>query len=172
MWLIYSSVQPYFQKCLRWLLFSIVAYVSKTIWLWSDTGSIALKLLALSWRRPLSYRNESTDLLCKSMDWFLYDSGLRHEKVKEIFQSSLLFSRNHWNCNENYLFMVQSNEIFTNFYRMKPLSYSLIKPYVNSQKMLLYSSGIYLLNINSVWNMFKVNKKDTRTMPSFWCLYC
>ena len=36
----------------------------------------------LSWRRPLSYRNQSIDLLCKSMNWFLYDSGLRHERVK------------------------------------------------------------------------------------------
>ena len=117
----------YFQKCLRWLLFSIVAYVSKTIWFWSDTGSIALKLLALLWRRPLSYRNQSTDLLWKSVNWFLYDSSFRHERVQEIFQTSLLFSRNHWHCNENYLFMVQSNEIFTEFYRMRPLSYSLIK---------------------------------------------
>ena len=38
--------------------------------------------LTLSWRRPLSYRNQSIDLLCKSVDWFLYDNGLRHEKVK------------------------------------------------------------------------------------------
>ena len=38
--------------------------------------------LTLSWRRPLSYRNQSIDLLLKSMDWFLYDIGLRHERVK------------------------------------------------------------------------------------------
>ena len=31
---------------------------------------------------PLSYRNQSIDLLCKSVDWFLYDNGLRHERVK------------------------------------------------------------------------------------------
>ena len=37
--------------------------------------------LTLSWRRPLSYRNQSIDLLCKAMDWFLYDNGLRHERV-------------------------------------------------------------------------------------------
>ena len=29
----------------------------------------------------LSYRNQSIDLLCKSMDWFLYESDLRHERV-------------------------------------------------------------------------------------------
>ena len=45
--------------------------------------------LSLSWRRPLSYRNQSTDLLHKSMDWFLYDNGLRHERVK-WFQGYML----------------------------------------------------------------------------------
>ena len=38
--------------------------------------------LTFSWWRPLSYRNQSTDLGSKSMDWFLYDAGLRHERVK------------------------------------------------------------------------------------------
>ena len=38
-------------------------------------------MLTLSWRRPLSYRSQSIDLLRKSMDWFLYDSGLRHGGV-------------------------------------------------------------------------------------------
>ena len=30
----------------------------------------------------LSYRNQSIDLLFKSIDWFLYDRNLRHERVK------------------------------------------------------------------------------------------
>ena len=30
----------------------------------------------------LSYRNRSIDLQSKSKDWFLYDNGLRHERVK------------------------------------------------------------------------------------------
>ena len=38
--------------------------------------------LILSWRRPLSHRNQSIDLLFKSVDWFLYDNDLRHERVK------------------------------------------------------------------------------------------
>ena len=37
--------------------------------------------LTLSWWRPLSYRNQSIDLLRKSVDWFLYDNGPRHERV-------------------------------------------------------------------------------------------
>ena len=40
------------------------------------------KSLTLSWRRSLSYRNQSIDLLRWSMGWFLYDNGLRHERVK------------------------------------------------------------------------------------------
>ena len=39
-------------------------------------------LLTLSWRRSLSYRNQSIDLLSTSMDWDLYDNGPRHERVK------------------------------------------------------------------------------------------
>ena len=35
--------------------------------------------LTLSWRRPLSYRNQSIDLQSKSMDWFLYDNDLMKE---------------------------------------------------------------------------------------------
>ena len=32
---------------------------------------------------PLSYRNQSTDLQSKSMDWFLYDRDLCHKRVEE-----------------------------------------------------------------------------------------
>ena len=35
-----------------------------------------------SWRKSPSYRNQSIDFLCKSVDWFLYDRDLRHERVK------------------------------------------------------------------------------------------
>ena len=40
--------------------------------------------LTLSWRRPLSYRNQS--------DWFLYDNGPRHERIETIVYP--LFSLN------------------------------------------------------------------------------
>ena len=43
------------------------------------------KPLTLSWRRPLSYRNQFIDLLCKSVDWLLYDNGLRHETVNQLW---------------------------------------------------------------------------------------
>ena len=42
-------------------------------------------VLTLSWRTSLSYRNQSINLLCKSMDWFLYGRDLRHEQVNYIW---------------------------------------------------------------------------------------
>ena len=39
-------------------------------------------LLTVSWQRSLTYSNQPTDLLCISMDWFLYDRILHHERVK------------------------------------------------------------------------------------------
>ena len=42
----------------------------------------------------LSYRNQSSDLPSKSMDCFLYDNGLRHERVKvflkQVFKGTLM----------------------------------------------------------------------------------
>ena len=47
--------------------------------------------LTLSWRRPISYRNQSIDLQSNSMNWFLYDIGLCQERVKAFFFSDLYF---------------------------------------------------------------------------------
>ena len=41
-----------------------------------------LLCLTLSWWKPISCRNQSIDLQSKSMDWFLYDIDLHHERVK------------------------------------------------------------------------------------------
>ena len=50
----------------------------------------SLKILTLSWRRPLSYRNQSVDLLWKSTDLFLYENGLRYERVKRPDKMSMV----------------------------------------------------------------------------------
>ena len=46
-------------------------------------------ILTLLWWRPLSYRNQSIDLLCKSMDWSLYNmitaSVIKELKIQERF---------------------------------------------------------------------------------------
>ena len=41
-------------------------------------------ILIYLWGKSLSYRNQSSELLCKSMDWFLYHGDLRHEVVNEF----------------------------------------------------------------------------------------
>ena len=56
--------------------------------------------LTSSWRRPLSYRNQSIDLRSKSMDWFLYDNGPRHERVK-IWRFGFYFSNQVGNCRKS-----------------------------------------------------------------------
>ena len=45
------------------------------VWLAPECISVKIHpvILILSWRRPPSYRKQSIDLLCKSMDWFLCD---------------------------------------------------------------------------------------------------
>ena len=53
------------------------------------THAIYLRFLTFSWRRPLPYRTQSIDLLHKSMDWFLCNNGLRHERVKQMLAQEL-----------------------------------------------------------------------------------
>ena len=62
-----------FVHTMHWLCW-IVPYIVKL-----------LSVLTLLWRMFLSYRNQTINLFCKSMDWFLYDRGLRHERVKTCF---------------------------------------------------------------------------------------
>ena len=51
--------------------------------------------LTLSWRRSISYRNQPIDFLRKSVDWFLYYIGLRHERVNHdkagLFEDSFFW---------------------------------------------------------------------------------
>ena len=53
-----------------------------------QTESIPLSniLLTLSWRKSFPYRNQSIDLLCKSMEWFLYDRDIVVDQAKKLFQ--------------------------------------------------------------------------------------
>ena len=58
-----------------------VKYMTK-FHVWENYAPWKCPILTLSWRGPLLYRNQSIDLQSKSMDWFLYDNDLRHERVK------------------------------------------------------------------------------------------
>ena len=68
----------YSPQLLEILLFA--SFNSRDIWNWNGLQHLILPSL------------NSTFLLRKSMDWFLYDNGLRHERVKEMrFVTSRLF---------------------------------------------------------------------------------
>ena len=59
------------------LVYFLLAFLLKfSFWHWQQTFA-----LTLSRRRSLPYRNQSIDLLCKSMDWFLNGKDLRHERA-------------------------------------------------------------------------------------------
>ena len=47
--------------------------------------------------RSLLYGNQSIDLQSKSVDWFLYDNGLRHERVKDPLKKDNSFTVHHRN---------------------------------------------------------------------------
>ena len=59
-------------------------------YLWIPWAAASQDSLTLSSRRFVSYRNQSIDLQRKSIDWFLYNRDLCHERVKEenMFRST------------------------------------------------------------------------------------
>ena len=75
----------------RWVI-NIVDFLSTGLMNSNNALRKMLQLLELqmfrssSWRRLLSYRNHSIDLQSKSMDWFLYNKGLRHERVNDTWK--------------------------------------------------------------------------------------
>ena len=52
-----------------------------------DARKFTLIFLTLSWLKSLLYKNQFIDLLCKSVDWFLYDTDLLHERVKVYWRT-------------------------------------------------------------------------------------
>ena len=82
------------QVTVFWILAKMIEdilIITPSSWVTVSSKRVYCCLLTLSWQRPLSYWNQSIDFLCKSMDWFLYDNGLRHERVK-YFQFANLSS--------------------------------------------------------------------------------
>ena len=51
---------------------------------------ISRNCFTFSWRIFLSYRNQSIDLLCKSMNWLLCDRDIRRERVNTDQSSTFL----------------------------------------------------------------------------------
>ena len=84
-----TKILAYFQICISVPLKSTRGPAAATAFEWILQGPIQTanwmqcsSEFTLSLRRSLSYRNQSIDLLCKSMDLFLYNRDLRHKWVK------------------------------------------------------------------------------------------
>ena len=74
-----------FRKFCLWTTIGML--YPKIYWHWYFICHCCLNaklLLNPPWRRSASYINQFTELLYKSMDWFLYDRDLRHERVKYV----------------------------------------------------------------------------------------
>ena len=88
MCLFWSSLFPSVEICFtKTSCNSILFYFKWLTWcslFWShiNCSIILASVLNLSWRRSLSYRNQSIDFQNKSKDWFVYDRDLHHERVK------------------------------------------------------------------------------------------
>ena len=75
-----------------------------------------MKSLTLSWRRPLSYRNQCIDLQSKSVDCFLYDYGLRLEKVKLIIKDYVKYlGHMGQKINRSVILLVHTIQFFKNW---------------------------------------------------------
>ena len=72
-----------FTRCHVIFISSFLFHLTCFRWSWLRNRTVSL---TLSWQRSLSYRNQSIDLHCKSMDWFLYDRDLRHERILNVYQ--------------------------------------------------------------------------------------
>ena len=82
-WFVVPTVGFFHFSLMSVKLISIIVFVSLFLLFWLVNFRLE-KTLILSWRMPLSYKNQPIGFLCKSMNWFLYDKDLRHETVKEI----------------------------------------------------------------------------------------
>ena len=100
-------------------------------------------LLTLSWRRPLLYRNQSIDLQRKWMDWFLYNNGLRHERVKE--------------CSDTCFSVIQT---FTRLRHLSPQNGISLKEFETTTReigLIIYRSKPAILVLNWIKQFFPVS---------------
>ena len=77
-------------------------------------------LKTLSWWMSLSNRNQSINLGCKSVNWFLYDRDLHHERVNIISVVLLLYVLCIWVLSYYItLFVAKNNRHYSNSWEAK-----------------------------------------------------
>ena len=67
----------------------------------------------LSWQSSLSYRIQSIDLQSKSMDWFLYNGDLRHERVTCLSDSFAVLWKPYQKELHNCFFLYQGKKFWS-----------------------------------------------------------
>ena len=111
-----------------------------------------LIVLTLSWRRPLSYRNQSIDLLRKSVDWFLYDNGLHHEKLKLCGHCAFLQNFHTRKLGEILVFYAISVilwlVVFRNITSLLSMYSQILEKNIFNKYLLLFGEALHL-KINS-----------------------
>ena len=99
-------------------------------------------VLTLWWWGPLSYRNQSIDLLCKSMDWFLDDNGPRHERVKLVFDY-IMFSLASWYLHRSGVFTLNFEQMIWCFFFVLIFSFLSLGKYCQLGFMASYGISWY-----------------------------
>ena len=106
-----------------------------------DSFKSGIIWLILLWRGSLSYRNQSIDLLCKSMNWFFYDRDLRHENFKGRWLSSKQYQKLDIRViSIRNLLYTKKSGLFLNFC----LRSNLLEKYIFLSGMLIMLFGEYL----------------------------
>ena len=127
-----------------------------------------MKHLTFSWRRLLSYRNQSIGLLCKSIDWLLYDNDLRYKHLNKgklhlndkgissfvrNFRDFLNVFETVWHEIKHSLFHVSSSSSSCGFLSL-PKKQIKIAWELNNRRFEHGKNMICHLNINSIRNKF------------------
>ena len=118
-WSAFSCIQFEFLWNLRilriWILFT-QCLILQHLFVVNFRG-VFRTLLTLSWRRSLSYKNQPIDLHCKSVDWFLYERDLRHERVKHFWWTNLgSVNTDLFVTNTPFLYLLKTPEDLTVFW--------------------------------------------------------
>ena len=116
--------------------------------------------------RSLSHRNQTIDLLCKSMDWFLYDSNLGHEKVNRSMMLYFLqsTSKKTWN---------RRNAIYNICHKNSPLRLlfcvpNVVYPYdLKMSTVKLFSVSSIKCEFGTEWKVSKYGVFSDPYFPAF-----
>ena len=111
--------------------------------------------LTLSWHRFLSHRNQSIDFQNKSIDWSLYDSGLRHERVNRYIQNKIdttAWANIHHNDSlaGNYMFKVNNRNTRIRFEISSKLTIKI------PERRHWHRSGIFIINFKHISHLVLV----------------